>query len=93
MNLPRDIILPRFVVFEGVGGSGKTSLFRRLVKYYKFFIKEVPLFADSFPGSLPGTLGEWVYRFHHKKATAGLHPQNIAPPALQLLHMAAHVDC
>jgi thymidylate kinase len=92
MDLPQDIILPRFVVFEGVDGSGKTSLFRRLVKYYKLFIKEVPLFADSFPGSLPGTLGEWVYRFHHKKTTDGLHPKDIAPPALQLLHVAAHVD-
>lgn len=92
MDLPQNITLPRFVVFEGVDGSGKTSLFRRLVRYYKLFINEVPLYADSFPGSLPGTLGEWVYRFHHKKTTDGLHPQNIAPPALQLLHVAAHVD-
>ncbi len=92
MDLPQDIIFPRFVVFEGVDGSGKTSLFRRLERYYKFFIKETPLFADSFPGSLPGTLGEWVYRFHHTKTTDGLHPKNIAPPALQLLHVAAHVD-
>lgn len=92
MGLSQDITLPRFVVFEGVDGSGKTSLFRKLVKYYKLFNKEVPLYADSFPGSLPGTLGEWVYRFHHKKMTDGLHPKNIAPSALQLLHVAAHVD-
>lgn len=92
MDLPEDITLPRFVVFEGVDGSGKTSLFRRLVKYYKLFINEAPLYADSFPGSFPGTLGEWVYRFHHKKTTNGLHPKDIASPALQLLHVAAHVD-
>lgn len=64
MDLLQKITLPRFVAFEGVDGSGKTSLFRRLVKYYKLFINEVPLYADSFPGSFPGTLGEWVYRFH-----------------------------
>ena len=64
MDLPQDIALPRFVVFEGVDGSGKTSLFRRLVKYYKLFMNEASLYADSFPGSFPGTLGEWVYRFH-----------------------------
>jgi thymidylate kinase len=92
MVLPQDIILPRFVVFEGVDGSGKTSLFKRLIKYYKQFINELPLYADSFPGSLPGTLGEWVYRFHHKTSVGGLSPKNVAPPALQLLHVAAHVD-
>ena len=92
MVLPRNITLPRFVVFEGVDGSGKTSLFKRLVKYYKLFIQEMPLYADSFPGSLPGTLGEWVYRFHHKTTADGLSPKNVAPPALQLLHVAAHVD-
>jgi thymidylate kinase len=92
MDELRNTALPQFVVFEGVDGSGKTSLFKSLVKYYEMFSNELPLFADSFPGSFPGTLGEWVYRLHHNKATDGFTPANIAPPALQMLHMAAHVD-
>lgn len=92
MDVFKNVALPQFVVFEGVDGSGKTSLFKRLVKYYQKFSNGLPLYADSFPGSFPGTLGEWVYRLHHNQATDGPAPTNIAPPALQILHMAAHVD-
>ena len=92
MNASQEFILPRFVAFEGVDGTGKTSLFNSLVNYYKIFAADLPLYADSFPGSLNGTLGEWVYRVHHNKTIDGPAPDNIAPPALQLLHVAAHVD-
>lgn len=92
MDVFKNLALPQFVVFEGVDGSGKTTLFRRLVKYYQMFSKQIPLYADSFPGSLPGTLGEWVYRLHHNNATDAPAPVDIAPPALQMLHVAAHVD-
>ncbi len=92
MDVLKNVTLPQFVVFEGVDGSGKTSLFKLLVKYYQMFSNQFPLYADSFPGSFPGTLGEWVYRLHHNKATDGPAPEDIAPPALQMLHMAAHVD-
>ena len=85
-------ILPRFVVFEGVDGSGKTTLVKALAKYYRSFAPHISLYVDSFPGSIPGTLGEWVYRLHHKKAVDAPAPDKIAPPALQLLHVAAHVD-
>ena len=92
MNVPQDHILPRFVVFEGVDGTGKTSLFNCLVNYYRNFASDLPLYADSFPSSRNGTLGEWVYRMHHNKTVDGLTPDKIAPPALQILHVAAHVD-
>lgn len=92
MNASQEFILPRFVAFEGVDGTGKTSLFNSLVNYYKIFAADLPLYADSFPGSLNGTLGEWVYRVHHNTMIDGPTPDNIAPPALQLLHVAAHVD-
>jgi hypothetical protein len=82
MNMLKNVTFPQFVVFEGVDGSGKTSLFKRLVKYYQMFSNELPFYADSFPGSLPGTLGEWVYRLHHNKAVDGPAPEDIAPPAL-----------
>jgi len=80
------------VVFEGVDGSGKTTMAGALAKYYKDFAPDTPLYVDNFPGSIPGTLGEWVYRLHHNRLTDNLSPENIAPPALQLLHVAAHID-
>lgn len=83
---------PRFVIFEGVDGSGKTTLARALAAYYRELAPETPLYADNFPGSRPGTLGEWVYRLHHGRTTDAPSPRDIAPPALQLLHVAAHVD-
>ncbi len=92
MNIQQKFLLPRFVVFEGVDGTGKTILFNRLVKYYKSFANNSPIYADAFPGSIYGTLGEWVYRLHHKKAIDCPSPDDISPFALQLLHVAAHVD-
>ncbi len=58
----------------------------------KTFINDLPIYADAFPGAIDGTLGEWVYRLHHKKAIDSPSPDNISPFALQLLHVAAHVD-
>ena len=92
MDVFKNVTLPQFVVFEGVDGSGKTSLFKSLVKYFQMISNKLPLYAASFPGSSPGTLGEWVYRLHHNEATDGPAPEDIAPPALQMLHVAAHID-
>jgi thymidylate kinase len=57
--------LPRFVVFEGVDGTGKSTLASALAAYYRANAPQVPLYAGAFPGAETGTLGEWVYRFHH----------------------------
>jgi len=84
--------LPHFVIFEGVDGSGKTTLARALAAYYRELAPTTPLYVDNFPGSQPGTLGEWVYRVHHARAADAPAPHDIAPAALQLLHVAAHVD-
>jgi len=92
MSMTQDVHLPCFVVFEGVDGSGKTSLARALANYYSILAPRTPLYANSFPGSTPGTLGEWVYRLHHHQAAGAPDPDTIAPAALQLLHVAAHVD-
>lgn len=92
MAIPQYPHLPHFVVFEGVDGSGKTTLAEALAQYYRSIVPNRPLYANAFPGSTPGTLGEWVYRLHHNKAIDAPSPDLIAPPALQLLHVAAHVD-
>jgi len=92
METLQNISLPAFVVFEGVDGSGKTTFARALARYYTDVAPRHPLYANAFPGSIPGTLGEWVYRFHHKKVVDAPSPEDVAPPALQLLHVAAHVD-
>lgn len=83
--------LPQFVVFEGVDGTGKSTLAGLLTSYYRAVAPNAPLYAGSFPGSSAGTLGEWVYRLHHS-CLAELSPTAIAQLALQLLHVAAHVD-
>ncbi|HEX5502235.1 MAG TPA: hypothetical protein VFW96_06405 [Thermomicrobiales bacterium] len=82
--------LPRFVVFEGVDGAGKSTLARALARYYRACASATPLYAGAFPGNAPGSLGEWVYRLHHGAAVGA--PAVIAPPALQALHVAAHID-
>lgn len=84
--------VPRLVILEGVDGSGKTALFHALSKYYEQIFSNVPLYTDSFPGTHPKTLGEWVYRFHRNQVTRAPSSTRVAPPALQLLHIAAHVD-
>jgi thymidylate kinase len=44
----------------------------------------------SFPGREPGTLGNHVYDLHHDPEKFGV--KSLDPGALQLLHVAAHVD-
>ncbi|MDQ2901945.1 MAG: hypothetical protein ABI456_06400 [Ktedonobacteraceae bacterium] len=89
---PSSPLVPRFIVFEGVDGAGKTTLARFLAAYFRQQVPGLSLYAGSFPGALPHTLGEWVYRFHHRQITDAPSPDQIAPPALQLLHVAAHID-
>lgn len=91
-NSRNDSSPPRFVVFEGVDGSGKTTLAHALARYDAAIAPTSPLYHGAFPGAEPGTLGEWVYRLHHHRATDAPAPEVIAAPALQLLHVAAHVD-
>src|SRR5947209_19821151 len=85
-------MLPRFVVFEGVDGSGKTALYNALAHYYKTVAPDILLYTDCFPGSHPGTLGKWVYRLHHHQAIAAPSLDDIAGPTFQLLYVAAHFD-
>lgn len=83
---------PRVVIFEGVDGTGKTTFARALGRYYRQLFPAATVLEEAFPGSRSGTLGNWVYRLHHADTNSSLDPRAIAPAALQLLHVAAHVD-
>ena len=79
----------RLVVLEGVDAAGKTTLCDDLCKALRGKGKPVQRF--HFPGKSPETLGELVYRIHHKHDEE-FHVPNLTPCALQTLHIAAHVD-
>ena len=81
----------RLIVFEGVDGVGKSTLATALARYLAANFPQTPVSLGSFPGDVPGTLGEWVYRLHHG-AISDLRPKSISPPAMQLLHVAVHID-
>ena len=52
--------------------------------------KGVPTQLVAFPGNEEGTLGKLVYDIHHNPTRVGL--KQVAPTAIQLLHIAAHLD-
>lgn len=84
-------VLPKLIVFEGVDGVGKTTLAEALAKHCRREFPGWVVAQGSLPGRSPNSLGEWVYRLHHG-TIHGHSPESITPPALQLLHVAAHVD-
>ncbi len=78
----------KLFVFEGMDGSGKTTVSQQL-KYY-FDSVGVNSLLFTFPGQEVGTLGRHVYHLHHKPAD--FQVQSINRTSLQLLHVAAHID-
>jgi thymidylate kinase len=75
-------------VFEGLDGAGKSTLSAAVAA--RLVEEGLQVALRSFPGREPGTIGEMVYRLHHCPATLGV--RSISPTALQLLHVAAHLD-
>lgn len=76
------------IVFEGADGAGKSTLTEHLAlglrkKGYKCRM-------SSFPGKVPGSIGELVYRIHHNSKKEGI--TKISSTSLQALHIAAHID-
>lgn len=78
----------RLFVFEGVDGSGKTTLSRAFVDHASAMGFDCAWM--SFPGCENGTLGKLIYDLHHNGL--GRRVGKICPTSLQLLHVAAHVD-
>ena len=76
------------IVFEGVNGTGKTTLSKMLVRHLNSLGHPAEYF--SFPGSEKGSLGDVVYQIEHSqhKPLKG----EIHPASMQLLHIAAHID-
>lgn len=79
----------RLIVFEGVDGVGKTTLAGYLRSQIE--AQNIPCELIAFPGRAEGTIGKFVYDFHHER---GLDPSRrpLNPTSLQLLHIAAHID-
>jgi thymidylate kinase len=76
----------RLIVFEGPDGVGKTTLSLETTRLLNERGQPSEYFA--FPGREPDTVGRLVYDIHHSRQ--GI--QDINPTAVQVLHVAAHVD-
>jgi dTMP kinase len=78
----------RLIVFEGADAAGKSAISSSILQDLRDRGIITELF--TFPGKIPRTLGEIVYRIHHDEKRAIL--DSVTPTALQALHIAAHLD-
>lgn len=76
------------VAFEGPDGVGKTTLVQGVRD--ALVDRDFGVSVLSFPGRTPGSLGALVYGLHHEPQRYGV--THVLPAALQLLHVAAHLD-
>ncbi|MDO8772658.1 MAG: AAA family ATPase [Burkholderiaceae bacterium] len=75
-------------VFEGPDSVGKTTLARLLTE--QLVARGVDCVHLAFPGNEIGTVGDLIYRLHHEPQQFGI--KSLSATALQMLHVAAHVD-
>lgn len=80
--------MSKLYVFEGPDGVGKSSISQRV--HDALLARGLQSNLLTFPGRAEGTLGHLVYKLHHNATEFGI--ANIDPSALQILHIAAHVD-
>jgi len=78
----------QLIVFEGGDGIGKSHLATLLTSHLAVVGLSVVQF--SFPGRREGSLGNLIYSIHHSAKSLGV--TEITPIALQVLHIAAHLD-
>lgn len=76
-------------VFEGPDGVGKSTVIERVA--FKLENQGIPCLVLSFPGKREGSIGELVYKIHHDSKSHGIKSINLK--SLQLMHIAAHIDC
>jgi thymidylate kinase len=79
----------KLIILEGPDGVGKTTLAARLASHLTQ--SGIANRSLSFPGREPNTLGNVVYKIHHRPHDYGL--KSIHDLSLQLLHLAAHIEC
>jgi thymidylate kinase len=79
----------RLYVFEGPDGIGKTTIIQQVAEVLEKSQNEI--IRVSFPGKKIGTLGKVIYDFHHSPEAFGVN--GINQKSLQVLHIAAHIDC
>lgn len=75
-------------VFEGPDEVGKTTVTREVEE--KLMSAGYSCCRVAFPGKKEGSLGKLVYQLHHNPESFGLSSHH--PLALQILHIAAHVE-
>jgi thymidylate kinase len=78
----------QLIVFEGADGVGKSSISSGVSDMLRKRGNPVELL--SFPGKIPHTLGELVYRLHHAPNALGI--DSVTSVGLQTMHIAAHLD-
>lgn len=76
-------------VFEGPDGVGKSTLIEMVAR--RLDEQGASVLVLSFPGKTQGSLGELVYNLHHAPSSLGLRSVNAK--SLQIMHIAAHIDC
>jgi thymidylate kinase len=79
----------KLFVFEGPDNVGKTTLSIAVERVLSE--AGVSCVRLSFPGDEPESLGRFVHEIHHR-VISGTQSVRVTPTALQLLHVAAHVD-
>ncbi|MEJ5125006.1 hypothetical protein WH367_03035 [Comamonas sp. MYb21] len=78
----------KLYVFEGPDSVGKSTLSRLFANHLGEIGEDCVLLA--FPGNDDGTIGSLIYKIHHSARDLGIaEPSNAA---LQMLHVAAHID-
>lgn len=79
--------MSRLFAFEGPDEVGKTAISRGVERALRN--SGVRCERLSFPGHEPGSLGALVRDLHHNLVPA---VESVHPTALQLMHVAAHID-
>ena len=77
------------IVLEGADGVGKTTLCKLLCE--RLTSEGIPTVYYAFPGCRKDSLGTLVYKVHHDPKS--YCPAGLNPLSLQMLHVAAHIDC
>jgi Thymidylate kinase len=78
----------KLIAFEGIDHVGKTTLVDLI--YQKLVLEGLKCVTFSFPGKEPRSLGALVYDIHHN---TNKYFDDLTMESLQLLHIAAHIDC